>query len=128
MMNILKLLRALYISSLVIVGPLTIGCSRNVSAGPDVENATQVTFVQLKEATKGEDYFYWIGSDKEFHYFQAEKGFYRLTTKFEIPFFKSKIDRGDKPGTFQMRARTNGEKITGWSSRKDDEGKGARTH
>lgn len=115
----------LFITALVLilaVGP--VGCNRTVSAGLDIEHATKVSFPEFKEATHGENKFLYLGSDKDYHYFKTQKGFYRLTTEFEIPRFKASIEmnaaRGVRPGTTATDACIVGDKIVYRSSRMDN--------
>lgn len=88
---------------LVLAITLSIGCGKAVSGGTDVEHATIVSVSQLQEATRDETSFWWIGTDKEFHYFEAKSGFYRVSTEFEMPQFanriKAMLDRNAKPGS-----------------------------
>lgn len=78
----------------------TIGCSRDISPGLDVENATKVTIDELRDATQSESDFYWTGSDDNFHYFETKEGFYRLTPEHELPKGFDGMNRLGKPGTF----------------------------
>ena len=110
-------LKVILISSLVTLVTLSSGCNQvqDISAGVDVSHATEVTFAQRKEATKGETKFRWVGSDDNFHYFETQKGFYRLTTKFEMPHFKHLMDRKWEPGILRTDVRIVGEKIAVWN-------------
>ena len=115
------MIRNLYISSLMTLAialvTATTGCNKDISAGADLEHATQVTFDELKEVTQGQRYFFWIGSDKDFHYFETHEGFYRLTTKFEIPLFANRIERKNPLDMVKTPAVIVGDKISYWSSR-----------
>jgi len=71
----------------------TIGCSRDISPGLDLENATKITIDQLSDATQSESYFVWTGSDDDFHYFRTKEGWYRLTTEHEIPAHFHRINK-----------------------------------
>lgn len=90
---------------------VTAGCNRPVLAGPDIEHATRVTFEQLKEATQNEIVFQWFGSDKDFHYFKTQQGFYRLAREFELPQILKRHDRGEKPGTRIVEVLIHGDNI-----------------
>ena len=100
----IPLIRVRYGTCLLIaVLATTIGCSRDISPGVDLQHATKVTFDQLKAATQGESHFIWIGSDADFHYFKTKNnGFYRLSTAFKMPRFQMRIDREAKPGSFEI--------------------------
>ena len=102
----------------VVFGIGVSGCNGKVAPGVDFDHPTEVTIVQLKEATVGEDSFKWLGSDRNFHYFHTQKGFYRLTSKFKMSQFdKGKysferlIQNDIKPGSFGMDVRFDGEEI-----------------
>ena len=98
------------------------GCNKDISAGADWEHATQVTFDELKEVTQGQRHFFWFGSDKDFHYFETHEGFYRLTTKFEIPQFAVHIERHNPLDTHKFRVVIVGDRFSFWSSRTEGMG------
>lgn len=112
------------------------GCSGKISPGADLEHAALVTFSQFKEEIEsepgflwrgsdkkyhfkdepgGDAGFLWLGSDKNYHYFQAKKGFYRLSSKFQMPFFQRRIDsevaREIPPGNTFTHAKISGDTI-----------------
>lgn len=78
----------------------TIGCSRDISPGLDVENATKVTIEELRDATQNASYFQWTGSDDKFHYFRTKEGYYRITAEHELPHYFDKINKARSPGEF----------------------------
>lgn len=78
----------------------TIGCSRDISPGLDVENATKVTIDELRDATQNASYFQWTGSDDKFHYFRTKEGYYRMTIEHELPHRWDEINRGKTIGNF----------------------------
>ena len=81
-----NLIRVLFVSSLVAIVLSISGCSQgnNIVGGDDPEHAPEVTLSQLKEQTKVEEHFMWVGCDDKFHYFEFQKKFYRMPIKFDI--------------------------------------------
>jgi hypothetical protein len=102
----------------VVFGIGVSGCNGKVVPGVDFDHPTEVTTAQLKEATEGEDFFVWLGSDRNFHYFHTKKGFYRLTSKFKMSQFDNgrrsfeRLIKNDiKPGSFGMDVCFDGGEI-----------------
>src|SRR6056297_1145095 len=103
------------------------GCDRSVTAGPDMEHATTVSFEQFRKATAEEEKFFWLGSDTEFHYFETSEGFYRISSGLEMPQLQNRIDLQWPPGTTKWTVRIDGDTIGGWSSRLQKPKDGAGT-
>ncbi len=103
------------------------GCDQTVTPGPDVENATTVSFEQFREATAGEEKFFWVGSDPKFHYFETKQGYFRISIELKMPDFQRAIDREYEPGSFRRHARIDGDTIAPWSSRLQKRKDGAET-
>jgi hypothetical protein len=120
MMGKLKIVRLLFVCSLVTLFALSNGCNsvRETSGGVDIKEATEVTFSELKKATAGEVSFRWWGSDVNFHYFETKKGFYRLETTFEMPHFDHLISQKAEPGERGVQACIDGETIAIWTQRR----------
>ncbi len=55
-----------------------LGCKQNLKPGPDVERATSVNLSQLREITKDDKVFWWLGGDLDYQYFRTRDGFYRI--------------------------------------------------
>ena len=109
-------MRALILCPLIIVLASTTGCNPNISPGPDVQHATEVTFEQLKSVVEGTPLFYWTGSDDKYHYFKMDDGFYRLSTDFKMPNFERMMMRKLEPGSFLIDVEVvDGERILSYS-------------
>ena len=117
-----------YFGSFVLVAAVVacfVGCSQDISPGADIEQATKVTFTQFKAIVELEGPFYWNGSDKNYHYFQTRKGFYRIDSRLKMPDFQNQIEsrvaRGYAPGTMKSSACIDGDTIaSGWIEPHED--------
>ena len=121
--------RSLVVGLLLILYCQTAGCNRPVLAGADIDHAALVSFDQFKAATKDESKFWFLGTDKDYHYFMTEKGFYRMEAKFELPDFEIFIRNNEaterKPGDTSSQAYIDGDMIKHWTSRME-KGSGER--
>ena len=94
-----------------------IGCKPSLTPGADVEHATLVTFDQLRDLTKDEKVFWWLGGDADHQYFRTKDGFYRMTTSTEyfdearIQRAKNNFDRGVNVGDTRSDVMIRGDRI-----------------
>ena len=72
------MMRVILVFSIVCSAILVAGCKPKLTGGTTLKNATHLTLPQLREVTKGMESFSWVGSDKDYSYFQTQSGIYRL--------------------------------------------------
>jgi hypothetical protein len=101
-----------------------VGCRTNLEPGKDKSNATSTSIAQLKELA-GDGKFLFVGSDKSNHYFQLEKGYYKIPrasykfsvrTEQQIDYHGLSVDQNNK-----RFVCFRGDLIVHWSPKIDDQ-------
>lgn len=86
--------------------------------GISVDHSTEITFAQLKKITANEEFFRWVGSDRKYHYYKTENGFYCLKSTFKMSSvdidrysLENLIEYERKPGSFGLDVIIVGDEI-----------------